>query len=146
MGALRGELGGSVPILELWKLGVIRTQREVRKLISGLNRTVTIRLLSCNRTQSKFDVGLCKGHNTSRRCFYVMGWKTDLCGRCGAKEQTSAHVLRECEALASPRRTYLDSFLMDPEDVKESKYGGSLEFSKGTGLPWLGFRLQVTKA
>jgi len=42
-----------------------------------------------------------------------------LCRRCGAEEEeTSVHVLCECEALVTSRHTYLGSFFLDPEDVK----------------------------
>jgi hypothetical protein len=41
-----------------------------------------------------------------------------LYGICGAEEETSAHILSECEALASLRYTFLGSFFLDPEDIK----------------------------
>jgi len=40
------------------------------------------------------------------------------CRRCGTGEETSVHILCECEALASLRLLYLCSFFLDPEDVK----------------------------
>jgi len=33
-----------------------------------------------------------------------------LCRRCGAEDETLAHILFECEALASLRHIYLGSF------------------------------------
>jgi len=36
--------------------------------------------------------------------------------RCGAEDETSAHILCECEALASLRLAYLGSFFLEPED------------------------------
>jgi len=42
-------------------------------------------------------------------------------------KQTSAHLLCEYEALASPRFTYLGFFPLDPEGVKDSKSGDNLE-------------------
>ena len=56
-----------------------------------------------------------------------------LCRRRGAEEVTSAHVLCECEDLATLRHTSLGSFSLDPEDVRSLSLG-----TKGTGLPWLG--------
>ena len=41
-----------------------------------------------------------------------------LCRRCGAEDETSAHNLCECEALASLRHAYLGSFFLEPEDIK----------------------------
>jgi hypothetical protein len=55
--------------------------------------------------------------------------------RCGAKEETSAHILCECEALASHRHVYLGSFFLEPEDIKSISLGAIWNFSKATGLP-----------
>jgi hypothetical protein len=57
-----------------------------------------------------------------------------LCRKCGAEEETSARVLYECEALATHRHTYLGSFFLDPEDVKELSVGAIWNFIKGTEL------------
>jgi hypothetical protein len=50
-----------------------------------------------------------------------------LCRKCGAEEQTSADVLCGCEALTTHRHTYLDSFFLDPEYVRELSLGGDLD-------------------
>jgi len=46
-----------------------------------------------------------------------------LCRRCGAEEETSAHILCECEVLVSLRRTYLGSIFLDPKDIKSLSLG-----------------------
>jgi len=56
------------------------------------------------------------------------------CRKCGTEEETSVHVLCECDALASLRYAYLGSFFMDPEDVTNLSMGAILNFGKGTGL------------
>jgi hypothetical protein len=56
------------------------------------------------------------------------------CRRCGAGEETSAHVLCECGALALLRHTYLASFFLDPQDVRNVSLWAIWNFSKGTGL------------
>ena len=62
----------------------------------------------CNRIQSRVVTGLLTGHNTLRRHLYLPGLlDSPLCRRCGAGEETSAHILCECEALASHRHAYL---------------------------------------
>jgi len=38
--------------------------------------------------------------------------------RCAEKDKTSAHILSECEALASLRHVYLGPIFLDPEDIK----------------------------
>jgi hypothetical protein len=54
--------------------------------------------------------------------------------RCGAEDETFAHILCECEALASYRYVYLGSFL-EPEDIKSISLGAIWNFSKVKGLP-----------
>jgi hypothetical protein len=53
-----------------------------------------------------------------------------LCKKCGAEEDTSADVLCECETLATHRHTYLGSFFLDPEDVRELNLGAIWNFVK----------------
>jgi hypothetical protein len=57
-----------------------------------------------------------------------------LCGRYGAEDETSAHILCECEAVASLRHAYLGSFL-EPDDIRSISLGAIWNFSKATGLP-----------
>jgi len=47
--------------------------------------------------------------------------------RCGTEEETSVHVLCECEDLASIRHAYLGSLFFGPWGCYESKYGDHLE-------------------
>jgi hypothetical protein len=58
-----------------------------------------------------------------------------LCRRCGAEEETSAHIICECGAFASLKRAYLGSFFLEPEDIKGISLGAIWNFNKGTGLP-----------
>jgi hypothetical protein len=57
-----------------------------------------------------------------------------ICMKCGTDEETSAHILCKCEALASLRYTHLGSFFLDPEDIRELRIGAIWSFGKGTGL------------
>ena len=68
-----------------------------------------------------------------------------LSRRCGAEEDTSAHVPCECAALASLRHTYLGSFFLDPQDVRSLSLQAIWNFSKGTGLPWPGHQIMGHK-
>jgi hypothetical protein len=56
------------------------------------------------------------------------------------KEETAAHILSECEALASLRHAYLGFFfLFEPEDIKSISLGTIWNFSKASGshdLTW----------
>ena len=61
--------------------------------------------------QTRVVIGLLTGHNTLRRHLHIMGLCNDpMCRKCGTEEETSVHILCECEALASPRHAYLGSF------------------------------------
>jgi hypothetical protein len=56
-----------------------------------------------------------------------------LCRKCGAEDETSAHILCRCEALASSRHAYLGSFFLEPEDIKHITLGAIWHFGKATG-------------
>jgi len=58
-----------------------------------------------------------------------------LCRRCGAEDETAAHILYECEDLASLRHACLGSFFLEPQDIKSVSLGAIWNFSKATGLP-----------
>jgi hypothetical protein len=120
--------------LALWR-GPCSTQGQARELISGPNLATGARLLSFNGTQSKVVIGLLTGHNTLRRHVRIMGLCDSLiCRKCGAGEESSVHILCECEALASLRHTYLGSFFLDPEDIRVLGVGVIRNFAKGKGL------------
>jgi len=77
-----------------------------------------------SRIQSRAVTGLITGHNTLRRHLYLLGLSNSpLCRWCEAGEETSAHVLYECEALASRRRAYLGSFFLEPGDIMNFNLG-----------------------
>ena len=107
---------------------------DTYKEISDPNLATGARLLSFNRTQSRVVIGLLTGH-TLRRHLYKIGIRNNpTCRKCGTEEETSVHILCECEALASLRRTYLGSFFLDPEDIRKVGVGAIWNFAKGTGL------------
>jgi len=95
-----------------------------------------IKFLSFNRNQSRVVTGLLTGHNILRRHLYLLGLLDNpLCRKCGVREETSAHILCECEALAALRHRYLGSFFLEPEDVKSIGLGAIWSFSRAAGLP-----------
>ena len=115
--------------------GLGNTQRQAQEVISGPCLGAKAKFLSFNRTQSRAVTGLLTGHNTLRRYLHPIGLSDNpLCGRCGAEDETSAHILCECEALASLRHVYLSSFL-EPEDIKTTNLETIWNFSKATRLP-----------
>ena len=120
--------------LALW-CGPCSTQRQARELFASPDLAMGARLLSFNRTQTWVVTGLLTGHNTLRRLLHIMGLCNDPMSRkCGTEEETSVHILCECEALASLRHTYLGSFFLDPENIRVLGVGAIWNFAKGTGL------------
>jgi len=92
--------------------------------------------LSFNRTQSRAVTSFLTGHNTLRRHLHLLGLlDSPLYRRCGAEEETLAHIFCECEALASLRHVYLGSFFLEPQDIKSIILGAIWNFSKATGFP-----------
>jgi len=105
------------------------------ELISGPDLATRARLLSFNRTQSRVVIGLLTGHNTLRRHLHIMELcNNPTCRKCSTEEETSVHILCECEALASLSLTYLGSLFLDLEDIRELGMGAICNFAKGTGL------------
>ena len=113
------------------------TLSTVRELISGPSLGTRAKFLTFNRIQSRAVTGLLMGHNTLRRHLHLVGLlDSPLCRKCGVREETSAHILCECEALASLRHVYLGTFFLEPEDIRSLGLGAIWNFSKATGLPW----------
>jgi hypothetical protein len=120
--------------LALWR-GPCNTQRQARELISSHDLAMGAQLLSFNRTQSRAVIGLLTRHNTLRRHLHTMGLSDNpTCRKCGTKEETSVHILCECEALASLRHIHLGSFFLDPKNIRVLGVGAIRNFVKGTGL------------
>jgi len=92
--------------------------------------------MTFNRIQSRVVTGLLTGHNTLKRHLYLIGLlDSPLCRKCGVGEETSDHILCECEALASLRHAYLGPFLLEPEDINSLGLGVIWNNSKVAGLP-----------
>jgi hypothetical protein len=86
--------------MTLWQ-GLAGTHSQATELISGPRFATNTRLLSFNGTQSRVVIGLLTRHNTLGRHLHIMGLRdSPLCRKCRA-EETSAHVLCECEALVT---------------------------------------------
>ena len=75
-------------------MGGCSTQREAGELILGPSLAAKTRLLSFDRIQSRIVTELLTGHNTLRRHLHFIGLTNNpLCRRCGAEDETSAHIL-----------------------------------------------------
>jgi hypothetical protein len=58
-----------------------------------------------------------------------------MCRRCEMGEETSAHVLCECEALALLRHAHLGSFSMELRDIMHTNVGAIYGYARAVGLP-----------
>jgi hypothetical protein len=56
------------------------------------------------------------------------------CRKCGTEEETSVHIVCECEVLASLRHKYVGSFFLEPEDIRKLRIGATWNMAQGTGL------------
>ena len=114
----------------------IRTYEfQTQEVILGTNPSTKARLLSIYRTRSRVVTGLLTRQNTLRRHPYVIRLRNNLtCRKCGTQEETSVHILYECETLASLRHENLSSFFLDHEDIMDLSIGAIWNFGKGTGL------------
>jgi hypothetical protein len=81
--------------------------------------------------------GFLTGYNTLRGYLFLIRLaNSPVCRGCGVKEETSAHVLCECEAWASLRHTHLGSFFffLETGDIKSIVLGAIWGFGKAMGL------------
>jgi ribonuclease HI len=98
--------------------------RQARELTSEPSPVIRARFLSFTRAQARVVTGMLIGHNTLRRHLHLLGMAdSPMCRRCGMEDETSAHIVCECEALASPRHAYLGSFFMEPRDIMYESLG-----------------------
>ena len=105
--------------LDTWKK--LTTARQARELIEGPSQRYKKVLINLNRTRIRMVVGLLTGHNTLQRHLHIMKISEDpMCRRCGREQETSAHVLCQCEAFASTRHRYLGSHFVNPEDIRNA--------------------------
>jgi len=84
-----------------WR-GLGDTQRQAREHILGPSLGTRAKFMTFNRIESRAVIGLLTGHKTLQRHLYLLGLHdSPLCRKCGAGEETSAHISCECESLAT---------------------------------------------
>jgi len=111
-------------------------QRQAHEFILEPSLGTRAKLMTFNRTQFRVVTGLLTGHNTLRRHLHLQGLlDSPMCRKCGEGEEISAHILCECEALASLRQAYLGTFSMEPKDIRRLSLGAIWSYSKAAGLP-----------
>ena len=109
---------------------------RLESLSWGPSLGVRVKLMTFNRSQSRAVTVLLTGHNTLRRHLHLLGLHdSPLCRKCGVKEETSAHILCQCETLASLRHAHLSSFFLEPEDIRRIGLRAIWTYSRSKGLP-----------
>ncbi len=80
-------------------------------------------------------IGLLTGHCRLNRHLSIMGVVGDpLCRRCRSVEETSAHVLCECEELSAYRFEHLGRHLIEPWELRDIPVRCLLNFVSAVGL------------
>ena len=91
-------------------------------------------------------IDLLTGHNTMRKHLYILGlMASPWCRSCRPEEETSVHVLWECETLVTLSLTYLHCSLMEPENVLNLSLGATGTLLKGQDSHDLDLSLQEYK-
>lgn len=98
----------------------MKLERRSIPLDALLSRDQT---LSYNRMQSRAVTGRLTRHNALRRNLCITRLTDSSSCGCGAEEETSAHVVRRPEALATLTHTHVDSFLLGPKNVRNLSLG-----------------------
>jgi hypothetical protein len=109
--------------------------RQAKELISGPSAKRTRDLLSLNRDQLRWIVGLFTGHCHLKGHLSEMGLMNDpICERCLEADESATHVLCDCEALAHLRFRHLGQFFMEPGDFYDVSIGKVLHFIRSVRL------------
>ena len=109
-------------------------KRQAREFISGPSLGTRAKFMTLSRIQSRAVTGLLTGHNTLRRHLYLLGLlDSPLCRWCEPGEETSAHVMCECEALASRRHAYLSTFFWSQGILRILTWGPSVTAARLQG-------------
>ena len=132
----RGSVAGWSTSMGLSDEVLVTPEDRLESLSRDLVWVPGLNFLTFNTIQSRAVTGFLTGHNTLRIHLYLLGLlDSPLCRKCRVREETSAHILCECEALASLRHAHLGSFSLEPEDIRSLVLGAIWNYSKVTGLP-----------
>jgi hypothetical protein len=94
--------------------------RQAKELISGPSAKRTRGLLRLNRDQLRWIVGLLTGHCHLGHLSKMGPKNYPISERCLEADESAAHVLCDCEALAYLRFRHLGQFFMEPSDFYDA--------------------------
>jgi hypothetical protein len=91
--------------------------RQAKGLIQGPFTKKTKDPLRLNRDQLRWVVGLLTRHCHLKGHLFKLGFTDDhICERCLEDEESSIHILCDCEAVAYTRFHHLGQYFMEPSD------------------------------
>jgi hypothetical protein len=109
--------------------------RQAKRHIQGPSAKRTKDLLRLNRDQLRWVVGLLTRHCHLKGHLFKLGLTADpICERCLEDDESSIHILRDCEALAYTRFRLLGQYFMEPSDYYDTPIDKVLHFIRSVGL------------
>ena len=113
----------------------MKGQRQAKELNCGCPSTRQKELLSLNRNNLRRAVGLFTGHCSLKRYLSIMGVINDpICRGCLYEEETSKHILCDCEVFSAHRYEHLGRHLIEPWELQDIPVRCLLNFISATGL------------
>ena len=108
--------------------------RQAKEALPEIDSSLSSKLLKLKRHQLRLVTSALTGHGSFNKHLSVLGvTDSPLCRACMEREETAAHVLLECPAVAPYRATHLAMARTLPEVVRNTK--GLLAFLEE--LRWL---------
>jgi hypothetical protein len=84
---------------------------------------------------SSFPKNILTGHCHLKGHLFKLGLTDDpICERCLEDDESSKHILCDCEAIAYSRFRHLGQFFMEPSDYYDAPIGNVLHFIRSVGL------------
>jgi hypothetical protein len=95
----------------------------------------TKHLLKLNRDQLRWVAGLLTGHCHLKGHLFKLGSTDDpICERCLEEDESTTHILCDCEGVAYLRFLHLGQFFMEPSHYYDTPIYKILHFIQGVGL------------
>jgi hypothetical protein len=109
--------------------------RKAKGFIQGPSARRTKDLLKLIRGQLRWVVGLLKGHWHLKGHLFKLGLINDpICERCLEEEESTTHILCDCEAVAHITFLHLCQSFMERSDYYDAPIDKVLHFIRGVGL------------
>lgn len=112
-----------------------KDQRQAKELNQGYPGVRHKELLRLNRNAIGKAIGLLTGHCSLKRHLTIMGVMNDpSCRGCQYEEETSRHILCDCEVFSAYRFEHLGRHIIEPWEISDIPIRCILNFASATGL------------